>query len=518
MCGVIGMMTKYNATNAQIKLLAHLLVLDQLRGEHATGIAKVDLKTAEAKVMKKAVPALEFLNNEEVFEFLDKDRQRLYIGHNRFATMGNKADHDNAHPFQEDHITMVHNGTVDRWTLKDLEGHGSDGIEVDSHMVCVTIAKLGIEEAVKKFSGAFSLVWWDAKERSLNFLRNEKRPMYIAHLRDGTMMWASEEAFIKVLIDRDKSLMIDRIYPTAVNQHIRWEFDEKGDLLNAGKPVMKYLKIPEIPSPFVATGYNGRVYGSRTLWPYDDDEELDLIGYGNRKNSTPPSNVTPLMKQVKSNDGLELGSQQTVNRCNNDLQNIKTHYRMGDRALLEFVSFDPYVASNGEIGTLTLRIETLGGKHLYARNFNIRKQDIVGPDGNYWNLFRGTITNVYSNTSNYSGKGAELTTCVSIGNLASAAFGAKSKEVVPEVAATQEKKPQVVSQRRVSFPLKVHGGTIQTAQDLYDLTSNGCFVCGDIPSIRDNRNNHICLVNDGADFICGGCVLEDQAASTKANK
>lgn len=515
MCGIVGLMTKYNATNTQIKLLAHLLVLDQLRGEHATGIAKVNLKTAEATVMKKALPALEFLNDEKVFEFLDKDRQRLYIGHNRFATMGNKEDHDNAHPFQEGHITMVHNGTIDRWTLSDLEGYDEKHIEVDSHMACATIAKLGIDEAVKKFSGAFSLVWWDANQRSLNFLRNEKRPMYIAHLRDGTMMWASEEAFIKVLIERDKTLSIDRIYSTAVNNHVRWEFDEKGDLLNDGKPVIRFLKIPEIPSPFVASRV---AYGSRNpIWPtFDDDDELERLGYGNRRNQV--SNVTPINQQLKSPDGLEIGSQQTVTRCNKELQEFKTHYRMGDRALLEFVSFDPYVASSGEVGTLTTRIETLGGKFLYSRNFNIRKSDIVNPDGGFWNLFRGTITNVYSTTGNYSGKGSEMVTCVSIGNLASAAFGSKSNKVASEVAAVIEKKQQPASQRRVSFPLKVHGGTIQTAQDLYDLTSNGCFVCGDIPSVRDNRNNHICLVNDGADFICGGCVLEDQTASEKANQ
>ena len=237
MCGLVGLYAKHSTSDNHLKLLRGLLFVDQIRGEHATGLAKIDLAKGETSIIKKAIPAHEFLGQEDVMEFMIKDRGRIWIGHNRWATMGDKTDDNNAHPFKVDHITLAHNGTVDRWTLKDLEGHSDPACKVDSEMVARTIAKYGAREAItKKFSGAFALVWFDSNERTLNFIRNDKRPLHLASLSDGTLVWASQPEFIDFFMKQGKfplSYAKDG-EPVLIkeDQLITFEFNQHGTLIN----------------------------------------------------------------------------------------------------------------------------------------------------------------------------------------------------------------------------------------------------------------------------------------------
>jgi glucosamine 6-phosphate synthetase-like amidotransferase/phosphosugar isomerase protein len=94
------------------------------------------------------------------------------VGHNRSATKG-KINAECTHPFRENHITLVHNGTLT--SHKELHPN----YEVDSRAICHNIAQEGYEETLKKLDGAFALIWFNSKEKTLNFCRNSQRPLYI---------------------------------------------------------------------------------------------------------------------------------------------------------------------------------------------------------------------------------------------------------------------------------------------------------------------------------------------------
>lgn len=494
MCGIIGLMTKsFPATNDHIKKLSHLLVLDQLRGEHATGVAKINRVTNKVSILKKAESAIEFLDSKEALEFLDKDRCHIYIGHNRYATMGARDDDDNAHPFQEDHITMVHNGTVDKWTLDKLEDH-KDTV-VDSHMVAKTIAKRGIAEAVKSLHGAFSLVWWDSKERSINFLRNEERPMFIAHLDDGTMMWASEKEFIEVLINREKNLKIKEIYATTPHNHIRWEFSEAGTILHDAKAIvteMKFTKVPD-PSPLPVTRYGNwsGFYGRGG----DDLDDYMTEFYGDRGSR---GGKVERIQQVSA-DGCMLGTKDNVNRCDNLLKQWGTHWRMGERPLVQFHSFEPDARQkDGQVGTLNLVMKTMKDTEIYFREYGARIEDYYTSDGKMAQEFRGTITNAYECICSIGGKQGSH----KVGKLAK--INPILRRTVDTPVKVEDKKVAFVS-----YPLKVYGHTFRTAHEFTDFVSNkGCYCCGDIPLPYDQENLDISVINNGEDFICGTCAEE----------
>lgn len=124
---------------------------------------------------------------------------KVMIGHNRFATTG-KINKANAHPFEFDRVVGVHNGTL-RNKYKLLEGHKFD---VDSEALYHHINEKGIDDAINTAEGAWALVWYDKEASTLNFLRNNERPMNIVFSEDfRTMYWASEAWMLTAILGRD---------------------------------------------------------------------------------------------------------------------------------------------------------------------------------------------------------------------------------------------------------------------------------------------------------------------------
>lgn len=102
------------------------------------------------------------------------------VGHNRASTRGENTK-ENTHPFQEDHITLVHNGTVhNHKEMRDTA--------VDSHAICHYLTEHTPQEAVTQINGAYALVWYDTVAEELRFMRNKERPLFIIHTEDMTVL------------------------------------------------------------------------------------------------------------------------------------------------------------------------------------------------------------------------------------------------------------------------------------------------------------------------------------------
>ena len=110
MCGIVGVVSKaYSINNG--KIFNQLLIADQLRGTHGTGIFSVD--NGEVSVYKKGMNSSDFMQMNKYHQ-LTKSDPEILIGHNRHATIGSHTD-SNSHPFQHGNIVGVHNGTLKNW-------------------------------------------------------------------------------------------------------------------------------------------------------------------------------------------------------------------------------------------------------------------------------------------------------------------------------------------------------------------------------------------------------------------
>lgn len=203
MCGLVGIAG--NTIHRDMKIFRDMLLLDQLRGMDSTGVATVAGPINSPVVVEKELDGPDNIWNmgsSKIFDYKGVSRvvNKVMMGHNRAATVG-KITRDNAHPFTFEHITGMHNGSLDYWP--DLDRNGKEKYDVDSKAIFATIANRGIDATWKDFIGAASLVWWDTKDETINFARNGERPMFFAkNEADNTLIWASEEWMILVAAQR----------------------------------------------------------------------------------------------------------------------------------------------------------------------------------------------------------------------------------------------------------------------------------------------------------------------------
>ena len=209
MCGHTGVAGQINAQHE--KALRELLILDSIRGEHSTGIAAVS--NAGIRIAKVVGDPFELFRSRQWTEAL-QPVNKVIIGHNRYATTG-AVNKKNAHPFVIDNIVGAHNGTLtNKYQL--LDGYTFD---VDSEALYNHMEKKGLESLLKTMSGAWALVWWDARTSSLNFLRNKERSLFVASLETGgAIFWASEKWMLEVALSRN-NLKIKEVSSVAEDVH-----------------------------------------------------------------------------------------------------------------------------------------------------------------------------------------------------------------------------------------------------------------------------------------------------------
>ncbi len=210
MCGIVGVVG--NISFKEEKAFKQMLIVDVLRGPHSTGMIRVE-NSGKPYYDKMATEPLDFIYNSDLFVKGDriKGLNKALIGHNRFATMGIIND-DNAHPFEFGDVIGVHNGTLSREYLSNLPDYTK--FDVDSENIFYSIDKIGFKETYKKLHGAYVLVWYNKKEKKLNIIRNDKRPLYLS-MNDNCFFFASESWMLTSILKRNGIKFSKPVQPVA---------------------------------------------------------------------------------------------------------------------------------------------------------------------------------------------------------------------------------------------------------------------------------------------------------------
>lgn len=207
MCGIVGVAG--NLMSREELTMKRLLLVDTLRGFDSTGLAAVRCGGSMVYVAKRAKHCFDLFDTKSFQDALNGISSQVFIGHNRAATIGGIKD-VNAHPFQIEHITGVHNGTLEDRDKSMLEDIAGEKFNTDSEALFAAIAKVGVKEVIPKITkgcdqskGAWSLVWWDANDKTLNFLRNDHRPLWYCFSDDFKLIfWASENWMLDCVLQK----------------------------------------------------------------------------------------------------------------------------------------------------------------------------------------------------------------------------------------------------------------------------------------------------------------------------
>lgn len=202
MCGLAGV---YSRTwgHPEFSLFEKLLYVSVFRGEDSTGVIKLD-KKGVPRVRRTVLSSPEFLchqGSDFIRDIKGEDKPIGLLGHTRAATKG-AVKLSNAHPFSFENVVGAHNGTIHK------KFKGREDFETDSEALYKLINDEGIEAAlneVQAYDSAYALQWIDKKAKTLNFIRNDKRPLTFTYIYgQTTLVWASEKKYLEFVLSVDK--------------------------------------------------------------------------------------------------------------------------------------------------------------------------------------------------------------------------------------------------------------------------------------------------------------------------
>jgi asparagine synthetase B (glutamine-hydrolysing) len=191
MCGIWGAVSSF-LSKPEKEFVFNLATINTLRGVDSSGIAIYEGERNKYNIAKSLYVAPEMLMSQVPTTktgrspynlFLgNEEKVRAIIGHCRAATIG-AVTQETAHPFLVGDVIGVHNGTIRDLvptTLTDKEKKtkvASDSynayVYLSTHTPTETYAYLDDTK-----NGAFALVWFDIKKNTINFMRNEQRPLH----------------------------------------------------------------------------------------------------------------------------------------------------------------------------------------------------------------------------------------------------------------------------------------------------------------------------------------------------
>jgi len=195
MCGIIGFWGK--STPENIELIENMLIQASYRGTHATGISWVG-ESGAIRTYKMKESAKKFVETGFIKNALSEVKYIRLIGHTRYITSGGEDQ-----PISPNGgYSLALNGVISQdkpanWQKLVSSYNYTTGNDAEIFMhysLNHSIDKLvplggsfATLELIESSSGAFML----------RALRNGTRPLYKAHLPDGSYSWASTADMFK---------------------------------------------------------------------------------------------------------------------------------------------------------------------------------------------------------------------------------------------------------------------------------------------------------------------------------
>lgn len=239
-CGIFGAISGY-LNESEIENFRTLGAISYPRGDDSTGVMwarRPDGSNNYNDLVygfdKAVADPWGYLYSKNVREMLSPSKNfRAMIGHCRSATVG-EVNRDNAHPFRFSNIIGVHNGTI-----QGIEKVNTNG--TDSEEIFRRISTKGPKETLIELkNGAYSLLWFDMNDHTLNIIRNDQRPLWIMrNSACNTFYIASERVFLDYIDIRSNATYED---PVSVETNTLYQFNMKQ--IGAPKLVKDFVPSP----------------------------------------------------------------------------------------------------------------------------------------------------------------------------------------------------------------------------------------------------------------------------------
>jgi predicted glutamine amidotransferase len=290
MCGLAGVMGRKLDLNA-IQKFKDIFLFAQVRGEDGAGMMSVPAKEHIQSVrVQRTIWSSGHLVTTQEFNDCIKGDVSIIVGHARQPTRGNTKI-ENVHPHRHKNILLVHNGTMTYIADNSIPVGASD-----SKLVAQVIAEKGPQGFVNSSYGAYALVWIDLEKQTINFLRNNDRPLYMVKERhnmlenSGTrnIYWASEMWMLNTGLGRYSSYIKERhdYFSLPVDEHWSYPLHVQHSIAAPTVTPCKRHVTSIVPYRDEAYGY-GDMYGgyASEIW-HGGNQDVSPLGKGGAGGTT----------------------------------------------------------------------------------------------------------------------------------------------------------------------------------------------------------------------------------------
>ena len=220
MCGQAGIILGEKRRRAQERdhlawLFTQLLVLNEPRGPHATGVAWLN-RDGEHRLFKRPARASRFVTDKAFHEVLGgiDNRATLLLGHTRWRTRGDENVNENNHPIRAGDILGTHNGTIynANYLFRRFKLHRF--AEVDSELLCRLAGRaagngpIDIERfktRLKLCRGQMAALLASRLDPETVLVLKGNKPLELRiHARHRAVLYTSEAAYLDAVLDDER--------------------------------------------------------------------------------------------------------------------------------------------------------------------------------------------------------------------------------------------------------------------------------------------------------------------------
>jgi predicted glutamine amidotransferase len=227
------------------KMFKELIASNTVRGYDSTGL--IYEEAGEVNTYKKTVAGYDFVELPEVSRIIrDYEQSSYLIAHNRSATRGSISI-GNAHPFEANRITGVHNGTLVNGQSLTKGNYGTDSEAIFN--------KLDQEDGdaskvISELNGSFVLIWHDYYDNNIHVIRNSERPYSFAKVKDKQIMLGASEYDMLKWVARRNNVELEKKFDPKEGYEYIFELD------NVVKPRLKKQELRKPPAITYSNNHN----------------------------------------------------------------------------------------------------------------------------------------------------------------------------------------------------------------------------------------------------------------------
>lgn len=338
MCGIFGVYSPH-LTTRETALFQNLCLLNVYRGRDSTGMLRVN-DTLQTNVLRATAPSIDVARHPYTENFLaQRERPSLLLGHCRAATIG-AITPQNVHPFSFPNTIGVMNGTFrgafTNWAKYDT----------DSEAIYANISELGLVKGLEEsmvLDPQFALAYFDKPSHTVNFIKNDKRPLHFTFINNRkTLVWSSDAEVLEKLLPWMGFKFTgwdggtkDRVFSLHEYDLLSVTVGEPATSAHIEHQVVKQKEVPKFTYPVRSAPYQGpAAYEGYADWfnGMDDDG---------------PVSAEPLVK------GLD-GQYRTHKEENQLIDETFAKSRLGKKAYRRqsMLEMDPKEDAEGDLTTL----------------------------------------------------------------------------------------------------------------------------------------------------------------------